>query len=126
MLMLKVRKAHLLLPGDSQWGTWMRALADPAWRLLLARTRVYKVGHHGSYNATPPAFVEECLHGDVLNLVSVVPHGSYRSVPKRELLEALEEDGGRVIRSDAPGEGPAVFNRTIRKGLSVEFEIPTT
>ena len=125
MIMLKVRKAHILLPGDSQWGTWMRVLNDPAWGPVLQRTNVYKVGHHGSYNATPPAFVDQYLGPNALSLVSVVPHGSYKHVPKDDLLAALEGNGRRVIRSDMMGDGAAVFNRTIRPGTSVEFEIAT-
>jgi len=125
MLMLKVRKAHILLPGDSQWGTWMRVLGDSGWTSVLQRTNVYKVGHHGSYNATPPAFVEQYLGENALSLVSVIPHGSYKRVPKKELLDALGENGRRVIRSDMASEGVPVFNRTIRAGISVEFEIAT-
>jgi beta-lactamase superfamily II metal-dependent hydrolase len=123
MIVLKVGKAHLLLPGDSQWGSWMRVLDDPTWRSLLKRTGVYKVGHHGSYNATPRPFVEECLQENALSLVSVIPHGSYKRVPKDELLEALGTAHRRVIRSDKAAEGPSVFKRKIRPGISVEFAI---
>jgi hypothetical protein len=61
MLILKVGRAHLLLPGDAQWGTWKTALDDPQWRALLKNTTFYKVGHHGSQNATPREFKEEVL-----------------------------------------------------------------
>jgi beta-lactamase superfamily II metal-dependent hydrolase len=126
MIMLKVRKAHILLPGDSQWGTWMRVLEDDAWTALLKRTTVYKVGHHGSYNATPPAFVEDCLDEHALSLISVIPHGSYKQVPKKELLDALRGEGRPAVRSDEPSEGASVFGRQVREGVAVDFEIPTT
>jgi len=54
----------LLFPGDAQVGNWL-SWATPEWRAaggadapaikardLLARTVLYKVGHHGSHNAT--------------------------------------------------------------------------
>ena len=52
----------LLFPADAQIGNWLSwqslppgTAADDAWITaddLLARTVLYKVGHHGSHNAT--------------------------------------------------------------------------
>jgi hypothetical protein len=53
VLMLVIGKAHLLLPGDAQWGTWRELMDDEAACQLLRNTTFYKVGHHGSHNATP-------------------------------------------------------------------------
>ena len=43
----------LLFPGDAQIENWQYALSKPEVRALLKETTVYKVGHHGSRNATP-------------------------------------------------------------------------
>jgi len=126
MVVLKVGQAHLLLPGDSQWGTWMRVLGDAQWRSLLSRTTVYKVGHHGSYNATPPDFAERVLNEEALSVVSVIPHGSYSQVPKDGLLTELAKKSRVVVRSDDPGAGAPGFERKVRAGFSVQFEIPTS
>lgn len=43
----------LLFPGDAQIENWSYALSRPGVRELLEDVDVYKVGHHGSLNATP-------------------------------------------------------------------------
>ena len=53
MLMFEIGRAFLLFPGDAQWGTWDAVLQDPDSRELLTKTTFYKIGHHGSHNATP-------------------------------------------------------------------------
>jgi hypothetical protein len=53
MLVFEVGEAVLLFPGDSQWGSWKINLDDPQRKDLLERTTFYKIGHHGSHNATP-------------------------------------------------------------------------
>jgi hypothetical protein len=57
ILLFEVGKQILLFPGDAQIESWMYALAKarPGSRLeqQLSGITVYKVGHHGSLNATP-------------------------------------------------------------------------
>ena len=43
----------LLFPGDAQIENWRFALSKPEILAMLAGVDVYKVGHHGSLNATP-------------------------------------------------------------------------
>jgi hypothetical protein len=54
ILLFEVGRKLLLFPGDAQYENWMFAL-DPArpWRKRLKGVHFYKVGHHGSLNATP-------------------------------------------------------------------------
>jgi hypothetical protein len=54
IVLFEVGKKLLLFPGDAQYENWMYAL-DPSrpWRKKLKGVHVYKVGHHGSLNATP-------------------------------------------------------------------------
>jgi hypothetical protein len=43
----------LLFPGDAQIENWSYALDDEEIRVRLRDVDLYKVGHHGSLNATP-------------------------------------------------------------------------
>ena len=56
ILLFEVNGTRLLFPGDAQIENWLYALEGPdraKVRKLLAGVNVYKVGHHGSLNATP-------------------------------------------------------------------------
>lgn len=72
MLMPEVAGVHLLFPGDAQWGTWRAAVEDLEWRELLMRTAFYKIGHHGSHNATPKDFVEGMLGDGICAMASTM------------------------------------------------------
>jgi beta-lactamase superfamily II metal-dependent hydrolase len=95
VLVLRVGEKYLLLPGDAQWSTWRAALADPARRDLLRRTTFFKVGHHGSENATPVEFPSELLKGrsDVVSMVSWVKRANWKRIPEEHLIESLREIG---------------------------------
>jgi beta-lactamase superfamily II metal-dependent hydrolase len=104
MLMFEMRRAFLLFPGDAQWGTWQGAMTDPEWRRLLGKTTFYKVGHHGSHNATPVDFVEEVLGTEFSAMVCTRPTTKFKEIPRIPLLDSLRErSGGRVVRSDEAG-----------------------
>ena len=104
MLMLEVFGKHLLFPGDAQWGTWRRALDDESTTRLLKKTIFYKVGHHGSHNATPVRFVEEILDtkqkGARRAMISVRPKANWAEIPREPLIEALGGRIGKIARSD--------------------------
>lgn len=57
ILLIEVGKRLLLFPGDAQIENWNYALKHAPqsknWLKLLQKVDVYKVGHHGSRNATP-------------------------------------------------------------------------
>lgn len=118
VLLMRVADRTLLLAGDAQVENWSytldRALGtkdakgedkkkpDRALRRKLASVDVYKVGHHGSRNATPRRLVDlwRTERGDDRPLWSVLSTrvGTYGStaegeVPKPELVEALEALG---------------------------------
>lgn len=113
MLMLHIGKAYLLFPGDAQWGTWNAAMNDPEWRRLLQKTNFYKIGHHGSHNATPKEFVDDVLHENFSAMASVRPIKKFKLIPKKELMEKLREKPGKVVRSDKPDPvDPEGFVRT--------------
>lgn len=102
MLLFVCGDTSLLFAGDAQWGTWDRVMNDPESRELLASINLYKVGHHGSHNATPRRFIEEVLRGADASLVSVGPTSipSWKNIPRKPLLEALATKSHRVTRSD--------------------------
>lgn len=102
LLMFEVGRAHLLFPGDAQWGTWQNALGDPEFKELLRKTNFLKVGHHGSHNATPRAFVEEVLAKNGFTaMVCTRETKKFKKIPLPSLLSALgEHSGHRIARSD--------------------------
>jgi beta-lactamase superfamily II metal-dependent hydrolase len=108
MLMFVIGSLHLLFPGDAQWGTWKSVLDDPVRRQLLRKTHFYKVGHHGSHNATPVEFVEEVLAEAGANrrsaMVSVRPRPQWSHIPREPLLENLASRIGAIARSDMTEE----------------------
>lgn len=122
-LVLDVAGTRLVFPGDAQHGAWMHVLDNPQSRALVTGPSFYKVGHHGSHNATPREFVEQVLgHG----AYAMLPWGLVRrwadSIPKAELLEALAERETRMIRPDVAVDdsrvvtGPLWQELTLRVG----------
>jgi len=105
----------LLFPGDAQAGNWL-SWQDLKWSMpdgktvtgpnLLARTIFYKVGHHGSHNATLRAKGLELMVNDAL--IAMVPVNHDMAVKKRwgmmplpDLMSRLEEKTfGRLLRID--------------------------
>jgi beta-lactamase superfamily II metal-dependent hydrolase len=136
MLVFEVGDAVLLFPGDSQWGSWRINLEDPLRTALLERTTFYKIGHHGSHNATPVTFIEKIINtsggpaSEVWAAVSVTKHGSFTQIPKPELLTELTGrigEANRVVRSDQPPSATAAGLSVIRKNgkaIRFDFEIP--
>ena len=104
----------LLFPADAQVGNWL-SWHSLRWEEdnrtvtatdLLARTRFYKVGHHGSHNATLKAKGLEMMPSS--GLVAFLPVDAEMAKAKRwfemplpHLLEALRERcGDAVVRID--------------------------
>lgn len=108
----------LLFAGDAQVGNWLSwhdiqpqdwrrpegGLVDyrPAAADLLARTAVYKVGHHGSHNATLKRHGLEMMPDGLIAFVPtsrVYPQEQNSwNIPLPDLAEALwRKSGGRVV-----------------------------
>lgn len=105
ILLFEAGKQKLLFPGDAQIENWAYALDEKrGFRKLLEGVTVYKVGHHGSRNATPKtlwnlfkARRSEGGHG-LVSLISTMPkvHGSddrRTEVPRETLIGALKAAG---------------------------------
>lgn len=108
-LVLDVQGTRLVFPGDAQQGGWEHVLDDPASRALVTHPAFYKIGHHGSHNATPRPFVEEELgEGAYAMLPWALVRRWQDSIPKATLMAALAEHNTQVIRMDAPVRIPGV------------------
>ncbi len=104
---LDVAGTRLVFPGDAQHGAWEHVLGSATAAPLLRDAAFYKIGHHGSHNATPKRFVEEVWHDGGH---AMLPFGLVKrwadTIPKLELLEALAAHGHTVTRADQPHEVP--------------------
>lgn len=109
----------LLFPGDAQVGNWL-SWADRSWQVkkadgtmrtvtsddLLARTVLYKVGHHGSHNATLRAKGLELMeHPELVAMIPVhrpTAQDQHWEFPHQPLWDRLKERAcGRVLLADA-------------------------
>jgi beta-lactamase superfamily II metal-dependent hydrolase len=123
MLMLQVGKTHLLFPGDAQWGTWQAALKNKRWNDLLKQTTFYKIGHHGSHNATPKEFVEKTIGKDFWAMASTKTIDQWPNIPKPELMNALSMKTDKIARSDKEGQAPKKTFKVHGK-LYIDTSIP--
>jgi hypothetical protein len=113
----------LLFPGDAQVGNWESWHADAdgkpqVWKVagkevtaeaLLNRTVLYKVGHHGSHNATLRDKGLEMMTDP--NLAALVPVDVYiahekkrwKKMPFDPLMARLaDKTAGRILQADQP------------------------
>jgi hypothetical protein len=102
ILLFEVGGKKLLFPGDAQIENWSYALSKEL--TLLAGVDLYKVGHHGSRNATPKSLFEnfkkrgdEKKKGRLISLISTKTgkHGNaqaHTEVPRATLVHALQEE----------------------------------
>ncbi len=108
----------ILMAADAQLGNWL-SWHDYTWELpgtngrvrklqakdLLARTIIYKVGHHSSHNATAVEHGLEMMTDS--SLIALIPLDKKVAVKKKWPMPAaklyarlLEKTKGRVLRSD--------------------------
>ena len=108
ILVLEIRDEVLVFPGDAQIENWSFALEDKTFRELLQRTTFYKVGHHGSLNATPISMWERFMYRHNQRLKTALStmenlHGNperQTEVPRTRLVQALTSES-LLTRSDA-------------------------
>lgn len=119
---LTATKEVLLFAADAQIGNWL-SWQKPVWTLtdgrsrtevraqdLLSRTVFYKVGHHGSHNATlKDGGLEAMSHPGLVAAIPVDEQFANKTkkwdMPAESLYpRLLEKTRGRVLRAD--GKGP--------------------
>lgn len=97
ILLFETGNRKLLFPGDAQIENWSYALSQPEWLEALKDVNVYKVGHHGSRNATPKTLWD--LFGKKgprdtparLKTLCSTRRGKHPDVPRKELIAALQQ-----------------------------------
>jgi hypothetical protein len=105
ILLFEIGESRLVFPGDAQLENWSYALHEcddaEAIRERLADACFYKVGHHGSLNATPKSLWNGFEHRDpdsgskrLATMVSTAAdkHGSVErgtEVPRKVLIDEL-------------------------------------
>ncbi len=115
ILLFEIGNRKLLFPGDAQIENWSFALANKQWTALLEDVNLYKVGHHGSLNATPKTLWRLFRHKggaqaqsrlETLCSTKSGKHGSIRSgteVPRRVLVDELKKDSRFESTEDYTG-----------------------
>ena len=117
ILLIEAAGRRLLFPGDAQIENWSYTLsgpgATPAILDALAKIDVYKVGHHGSRNATPKKSLlplwTSLAAGTPISMMSTLlgPYDDSNPVPSQPLVNALSVSPTALIRSDQiPGGKP--------------------
>ena len=95
VLLFEVGGKGLLFSGDAQLENWQYALASKGNRNRLRSTTLYKVGHHGSTNATPRSlwklFRRRRARPPRLITLLSTEKGHHHRVPRQSLLDALEK-----------------------------------
>jgi hypothetical protein len=104
ILLFQVGSKRLLFPGDAQIENWDYALSKKEYEPLLKSVDLYKVGHHGSRNATPKTlwgmFAKKSPRPGKTRLKSLMStmqgkHGSARAhteVPRATLVHELDHE----------------------------------
>jgi len=125
ILMFEAGGKKLLFPGDAQIENWEFALSDPDILKELADVDVYKVGHHGSRNATPKTLWNnfakrgpDTKKDRLTTIISTKPgkHGAaerHTEVPRKSLVEELKQDSDYVTTTKMEKRGAIANLRTI-------------
>ncbi|MBN8499820.1 MAG: hypothetical protein J0M19_01555 [Sphingomonadales bacterium] len=126
VLVMRLGGRTLLFPGDAQWENWAYALQSPL-AALLDDVDLYKVGHHGSLNATPKSmwnrFRKKGPKSKADRLTSVLStrkgkHGhdeDNTEVPRRTLVNELK---AQSTLHDTEALGPAALCQVIEITLT--------
>jgi hypothetical protein len=127
ILLFQAGNKKFLFPGDAQLENWLFALSQEKNKKLLRDVNVYKVGHHGSLNATPKSlwglFTNRKTTHSAKRLQSVVStmagkHGSSSKgteVPRSKLVDELKKNSNYFTTQDLRGKN------SIRKDF--EFDL---
>lgn len=128
ILLFETGNQKLLFPGDAQIENWSFALQNKKWRDLLKDVSLYKVGHHGSLNATPKSLWAKFAHRGAIGkrnrldtLCSTKPgkFGNAKSgteVPRTLLLEELEKNSNFASTDDLKAPDGLVHLMEIQVG----------
>jgi len=126
ILLFQIGKKKLLFPGDAQIENWQFALNQKKYQTLLSSVNLYKVGHHGSRNATPKSLwklfknkSDKKTANRLLSLMSTMEgkHGdahSHTEVPRATLVHELEHESDLFTTQQLKGK-KEFFHDTVVK-----------
>jgi len=110
ILLFTVGDKSLLFPGDAEVQNWNYALTHSGVKEKIKSVDLYKVGHHGSRNATPkeslwPLFENRCSHDSSSRMISLLStkqdvYGTKHKVPKSSLVDALKAETNYISTED--------------------------
>jgi hypothetical protein len=112
IMLLQIGSKKLLFPGDAQIENWAYAMANSNWMAMLKDVDLYKVGHHGSLNATPKTLWSTFVHKgksgthdrlETLCSTMAGQHGSVETgteVPRRLLVDELQKESNFTSTQD--------------------------
>jgi hypothetical protein len=110
ILLFEVKGKKLLFPGDAQLENWQWALSQDGIPDLLKDVDVYKVGHHGSRNATPKELwngfekrQERTLTTMMSTATGVYGRSEEGKVPSANLVKALKSESRLKNTQDLKG-----------------------
>jgi hypothetical protein len=110
ILLFEVKGKKLLFPGDAQLENWQWALSQEGIQDMLKDVDLYKVGHHGSRNATPKELWNrfEKRRGRALTTMMSTATGVYgrsedSKVPSANLVKALKNESTLLNTQDLKG-----------------------
>jgi ribonuclease BN (tRNA processing enzyme) len=125
ILTFQVGKTSLLFPGDAQIENWQFALEQDKYKELLANVDLYKVGHHGSRNATPKSLwgmfknksTQASAAGRLRSLMSTMEHKhgsevSHTEVPRSTLVSELKRQSDLFSTQQLSGRSE-IFHDTV-------------
>jgi len=125
ILVFEMGGKRLLFPGDAQIENWQYALGKKENQELLANVNLYKVGHHGSRNATPKSLwklfknrsTDKSNKKRLAALMSTLEHkhGSEKNnseVPRRTLVTELERESN-LFSTQALSGSSSFFHETV-------------
>ena len=127
----------MIFAADAQVGNWLswgevvfregRKNLPTTSADLLAAARLYKVGHHGSHNATLREHgLEEMIHDDLVALIPTDEEFAKRQsgtweMPDAHLNQALlKKTKGRILRGDKQAKEAIDLHRTMASKASAE------
>ncbi len=130
---LEGSKRVLLFPADAQYGNWMswddvkfESFPDVSVPGLIERTVLYKVGHHGSHNATlRKRGIDRMTSPDLVAMIPTdeqyalkqPPAGSWKMPYKLLDSDLKVKTRGRVIRADLGLPKEPDVDKAVRKGF---------
>lgn len=136
ILLIEVGKKRMLFPGDAQIENWNFTLkevkANAALKKRLSEVDLYKVGHHGSRNATPRSLFalwnEEATKSRPMAAIMSTRAGAHGKteatrVPRASLVTALEERMPVFVSTEALGPGSGVVELVAATGSTKPFTL---